>query len=678
MRGRGSHRALLAACLLTWLLGACRALDAPAGGQRIGVEGNASLSSEEIDGVIGEWGREFEEGGFRKSTIDDAAYLLEEHYRGLGYVFAQVTYRMLGAGDRALLSIDEGPRLYLEGIALRGEEFDGARQLLERSLGLQDAARVPYAPSRVARAGRDLLADLRLRGYQDARVVVGEPLLDAEAGSARVSYELTLGDRWWLHTVNWTGIEDLSAEDGATLAEIAAAQVERDYTPRLREDLRRAASDLLRNGGYPDAEVAVTQARALPGGAVELELEVRPGPRVEVTEVRFQGNERTRRTLLEERLGIAPGQAFDQAALDRGLGRLYALGAFAEVTARLEPPEGPRRALVVEVRELQSVEVYVEPGYGAYELARIRAGIVDRNALGRGRTLRADAGVSLRSLEAEVGYTDPLFLADETTLDAVVKFERREEPSFEFQELGLDLGLSRSWTSRLSSRVTYSLRNSDLLSSKVGTQPVATLTDFDLSSVEIASTYDTRDSGFNPANGYQTRLSLELASEVLGSEVDFLRGVWNHAHYTRLGERSILAARVRAGVVAPIGTTDAIPLQERFFLGGENSIRSFRESELGPKDADGDPVGGEAMSLLSVELRHRLTGRFEGALFAETGNVLPDRTRLLGFEGYRHAVGFGIRYVLPVGPLRLDLGINPNPRDGEDRYVLQASVGRPY
>jgi len=107
-------------------------------------------------------------------------------------------------------------------------------------------------------------------------------------------------------------------------------------------------------------------------------------------------------------------------------------------------------------------------------------------------------------------------------------------------------------------------------------------------------------------------------------------------------------------------------------------VRSFREDELGPTDLDGDPVGGEGATTLSLEWRHLLTGNLAGALFVDAGNVTRDITDYLDFPDFRYGVGAGIRYLLPVGPLRLDFAVNPDPRDGEDEYVLHFSVGFPF
>ena len=152
--------------------------------------------------------------------------------------------------------------------------------------------------------------------------------------------------------------------------------------------------------------------------------------------------------------------------------------------------------------------------------------------------------------------------------------------------------------------------------------------------------------------------------------------------------------RYRTGLIVPGKEDfDDLPLAERFFNGGENTVRSFKQSDLGPQD-NGDPVGGLAYNVINIELRQRLIGNLTGSLFLDLGNVSPDRslekydsksdimsdTFSEYFENFRPGVGFGLQYQLPVGPARLDFAFNPD-RDsdrGEDFFVFHFSVGMAF
>ena len=131
----------------------------------------------------------------------------------------------------------------------------------------------------------------------------------------------------------------------------------------------------------------------------------------------------------------------------------------------------------------------------------------------------------------------------------------------------------------------------------------------------------------------------------------------------------------RGGVIAPFESTETIPIQERFFNGGENTVRAFKEDQLGPKDSDGNPVGGEAYNVFTAEWRVPVKGRPGWASFYDIGNVVLDASDVGALEDYRGGLGTGLRYDLPVGPLRLDMAWSDDPEDGEPAWVLHFSVG---
>jgi outer membrane translocation and assembly module TamA len=141
----------------------------------------------------------------------------------------------------------------------------------------------------------------------------------------------------------------------------------------------------------------------------------------------------------------------------------------------------------------------------------------------------------------------------------------------------------------------------------------------------------------------------------------------------------IFATRLLLGSIQPYGATETaeIPRNVRFFSGGPGSVRGFRLNRLGPLDSDGDPVGGNSLIEGSVELRFPIAGQFWGALFVDFGNVFsePLTYRL---NDLRYAAGPGIRYMTPIGPIRLDIGFVIDPRSNEDSSRLEFSIGQAF
>ena len=132
--------------------------------------------------------------------------------------------------------------------------------------------------------------------------------------------------------------------------------------------------------------------------------------------------------------------------------------------------------------------------------------------------------------------------------------------------------------------------------------------------------------------------------------------------------QSSIAFGARSGIIHSLTSSGsdeatAIPIDERFFIGGATTVRSFGERDLGPHDNHGHPVGGEFYTVFNVEYTFPIFGELQGAVFTDAGNLLPS-SEDIGLNDMRYAIGAGLRYKLPVGPIRLDYGVNPDPRDG--------------
>jgi len=140
--------------------------------------------------------------------------------------------------------------------------------------------------------------------------------------------------------------------------------------------------------------------------------------------------------------------------------------------------------------------------------------------------------------------------------------------------------------------------------------------------------------------------------------------------------RTLLAFGARGGWMKPLsGNPDDIPIDERFFNGGSSSVRSFPERRLGPSDWHGYPIGGDTFTTFNAEYQFPLYGSLIGALFADAGSVGVSPTTM-GLM--RYGVGPGLRYASPVGPLRIDVGFNPDRRTGERHMVINISFGMAF
>jgi outer membrane protein assembly complex protein YaeT len=615
-------------------------------------------------------------------VLDDAAFEAELALDSLGFRDPRVEARLERPEDAPPLvrfTVQSGPRTRLGRVDLDGLPPQDQRDAL---LVVRDAGLSTWFSQRAAAAAGESLADwYALRGY--ARVVVSAPdvRFAAEGGTADVGFRIAPGPLFLLRDVLVEAeIEPWPEHVPREAVRMALVDlVGRPWSTRVSRLARGRVLGVLAEHGHPDARVDPLAGEPDPDGVV-LRFTVRPGPRIRVGEVRSTGAVTTSASFFERRVALEPGAWFRRSDLTHSLRDLARSGIFDSVDVEFVPAPAPddapgeeTRDVVFALEEAASREFHIEPGYGSYERLRVGFGAWQKNLFGTGRILDLDVSLAQLAQSADLSLIDPWILGSDATAIANVFWNRRIEPSFDVREHGLELGaswrLSKSW----GVRARWQYRQSD--TSDVAADDPALDEDFGVSEVSFEPTWDERDRFDDPRSGHLSRGGLDLSSSALGSEVEFARLRLEHARFLSIASRTTLAAFASVGVIAPIGSTVEIPIQERFFNGGENSVRSFRESQLGPRDAGGDPIGGESRIVLSLELRQRLGKRIQVAAFADAGTVELSHRDTFAFGDPGFALGAGVRYMLPIGPIRLDAAVNPDPVPYEADGALHLSVG---
>lgn len=640
---------------------------------------------------------DFHRLGRRRADADDAAYQMEAAYRKEGFAFATVAFELMPT--HLTFTVAEGPRVRL-----------GELRFLGNSAYSGDILSAFLLPNRTL-MGRGWLVKTEIEagisglhsyyygnGYTEVVVEPPTYTYSADRSVVDVAVQVREGQRQVIAEVRFTG--DVQPAMQGELARLAESLTGQPYYPRRKLQVRSAVLEQLGNRGYPDAQA---QVESIPGdgpGAVVLEAVLTSGPLVTIGEVVVARTGKTRESFLRNRLELKPGERYDQRKERTSFRELYQTGLFSKVDLDLEETAEPQlRNLRLAVVERPSREVFIEPGWGSYERLRARVGAREKNLFGTGRIARAEAGVSMKSTDALVGLTDPWFLQTYITADFPVAYKHREEPSFTREEVSLSALFSRALGASVTATGGYSYRATRQLHVTVDAAETPADGSYNLGSLKGQLTYDSRDDLFFPSRGQRHYGSLEYASRQLGGSVGFTRATAGVRGFVPLTRTTTLGLRYDSGLMVPSSQDVSVPLAERFYNGGERTVRSFQESELGPRDASGDPVGGLAYNVLNLELRQRLFGNLAGSLFFDYGNISPNRSRAerglapyasrddvlsdtLGqyFQDFRPGVGFGLQYLLPVGPARLDFAFNPSARidAGERRFVWHLSVGMAF
>ncbi len=685
---RGAPPAARAALLLVALaLGACASSGAHVvGGVRVDVAFDAPVAGwtdADLRARAEDELTRFGEARRRPADAADAAYAMERALRDDGHAEARVEFRLEPdeeAPERLVFEVHAGPRTLLGDVSFPGAERyarSALARLVRRGSGLPFSGAQPYRRADVDAAVAEVETLYRLAGH--ARVRVGPPEITFAEDRTRADVVIPVKEGRLFRVAR---IELEGELDDALRAELRAALPApgAPYHARVASEAAARARAWLLEHGRRRAEVSATSDVDRENGVATVRVHVSAGPVVHTGDVALSGTERTDAAFARERVALQPGDVVAQSALDDAVDQLYRTGAFRvvrlDVTPRADAADAERPvddvALAVEEADARSVEVGA--GWGSYELLRSWVRYRDRNFTGRARVLDLDAHASLRSAGVGARAGDRYLLGRDRTLSAGARYEFREQPSFDSRTLDLDVSVRHDLSRQDAVTYGYRLRFDEARHRESAVRG-AEEDGFSRAAGLFADVeHDTRDDRLFPTRGVFAQFGLFRSAPDLGGDLDFLewRAAWSRCFPLREG--TVLAVGGRFVTRDVFSGGPSLPIQERLFLGGESTVRSFREDELGPVDAERDPRGGLTSAVANVELRQQLWGRLDGALFFDVGTVSPKSFDLS--EPVGEAVGAGLRYRLPVGPVRLDVGYNPAHRfAARGRVAIHLSFG---
>lgn len=577
-------------------------------------------------------------------------------------------------------NVKEGERYRFEAVAIEGltvlpvesaqEYFMGEKVLISTG-----AARV-YSPARLDRARAALTGELERRGYANATVEVRELEIDDETGEVDVEIVVNEGPRWMVRSLQVEG----DSESGRMPS--LGGFVGQPWSAIWQQDVVAALRNHYFTLGHPDVGVRIRRNLGpVEDGVqpVEITATVTPGEEVRIGEVRFEGAEQTRESVLVRRVRNGPGDLLNPLAIDQARFRLSRLGVFESVDVRYEPGDGPVRDPVFELEEGRELEVNLLFGYGSYE--QLRGGVEMRqfNLLGRAHQTRLLLVQSMKSSRGEYTYTVPEIFGESVDGTARAFGLQREEVSFLRQEWGGSVSLAAN-VQRIGANAsvgyTYqALRNRDntLGTSGADDQQVTA------ASVDVGLTRDRRDNPLRPRRGYRVFAQAETASRYLGGGVDYQRIEFGGSYHTPWGRGRWVHAGLNHGLITTFGGSNDsdLPVNKRFFPGGDNSLRGYQAGEAAPRDAEGRFIGAKTYLLLNLELEQALTTKWSVVVFAD---ALGTAVRLgeYPFDQQLYSVGLGVRYQTLIGPLRAEYGRNLNPRPRDPEGTLLLSIGFPF
>jgi outer membrane protein assembly factor BamA len=665
---------------LPWVLAAFLLLSACDDTARI--SGNRAVSDGDLEwaarGPLASW-RTHQ----RPADLVDAAESMRNRLDDQGYVWANVEGGppLVDDADRLpVFTVEEGPRVRIGVVEFKGDTALPVKQL--RQLTRLERW---YTSDGIKAAPRRLVRGLRLAGYLTARVPAPTVRWTPGRDIADLTFHVAAGPRFTL------AAERLQLEGEQSLRVHLLVLLDGPGAvchPRMAGEAAARVRGWLVDHGYREAQVEATQRLDIDTATMEVDLVVRTGPRHILTGVTVQGGRRTQRAFIDRQAReLRVGQPLSQGALDQTVSALTLTGLYRRVQSETiagEPlPDGsiPTEVRLL-LREDPNQRVDLSAGFGSYE--QLRGGIeyVDEHLLGRGLRFNTGVDASLKGWGGDIGLADPYLLGAGRRIGIELAYSEREEPSFSHQESSATLGVTQrmrplfdpaAYELRTAYRYAYS-KDYDVTAPLAGEEEDGS---YITSSIGADLRRDTRmPKIIDPETGTLALVGFRVSAKPLGAEVEYfeLSTEWSAA----INPAPWLVATVHAGASTrdPIDS-NSLPIGERLFLGGEDTVRSFTKDDLGPRDVNGQPLGGLTRAVANLELRWRPwrnRRNIEIATFYDIGMVHHEPWTIGGPVG--HGVGLGLRYRTPVGPIRLDAAYDPFDRLGaEDPWAVHLAVG---
>jgi outer membrane protein insertion porin family len=658
----------------------------------------------------------FQEGVVEEDLLVEGARNLKDYFQAQGYPDADVTFRTLPVQNDELTIeyiISQGTRQKLTHVEIQGNRFFSEDTIRERMFLQPSSLRLRRGRFSDAfrRKDQETITSLyRENGFRDVKVSSQvENNYGGKSGQIGVTITIDEGPLW---TVSKLTLEGAGESDRPALLGLISSTAGQPYSdPSVAAD-RTAIVNFYRSQGFLNATVDANVTPAAAAQQVLLTYRISPGEQRFVRDILFSGLKTTRLSYVDNNLQMDKQGPLSFTALRNTQRHLYDLGAFAGVQAAVQNPGGTEAYKYVLLDFDEGRRYALNIGVGA-EIARIGGTTSDLtapagstgfsprvsvevkrlNQWGLNHTIALQTIASTIEKKAALSYLWPRFQNSEgrsvtftalydASRDVTTFSSRRQEASVQVaQKLSKPTTVLFRFAYRRVS--THDVVIPALLIPQL-LQPVR------LGIVSANLAQDRRDNSADAHRGLYNTLDVAVTSKVFGSQRSFLRIVGKNATYHPLTRYVTFARQTTFGVILPFATpaglsdADAVPLPERLFGGGNVSHRGFPENQAGPRDLGapagpggtattptGFPLGGNALLFNTFELRFPLLGdNINGVIFHDAGNVYHNLSSvsfrasqrdLRDFDYMVHAVGFGIRYKTPVGPVRLDLAYSINP-----------------
>ncbi|MYI72961.1 MAG: outer membrane protein assembly factor BamA, partial [Candidatus Dadabacteria bacterium] len=583
--------------------------------------------------------------------------------------------------------IDEGERKYI-----KEGELAGNSEIETKKIRKNMYSKPKYILSFITKRGLFKIEEIerdsdRIKatyidnGYLDVRVSEPGIRYDEEKDGYVVSFSIEEGLQYKVSTITFSGELAGDQDEIRPKLELLPDSVFSSFV--LQSDIGKI-TDFYGDKGYAFANATPDVRLDKGNNLVSIDYSIEKGEEVYIRNINILDNTRTRDNVIRRELSLQEQSLYSVSKLRAARYETARLGYFEDnVEVLTHRVEGTDDLMDVDVKVEERPTGFFSFGGGVSSVENFlfSGQIQESNLFGYGKTLSLDAQVGGVTKALSLNYRDPYFFGTNWLLDISLYAHDRDYRDFERAAKGISLGVGRRIKRNFQVRVFQEFSQQDVHNVRGDALFVLSETERTIVSTGVGLSWDTRNNYLDPTKGFLLSTAVEYAGLFAGN-TDFIKYNATAKSWIPFWKGTYFAAKANYGLLHLIDAGDDLVVEERFFLGGPNTLRGFRYRRVGPRrptDTGGYVIiGGVQQVLASLDFVVPLskTVGLKAVAFFDIGNAFDQDEFSLNPSNLRKDAGFGIRWISPLGPMKLDIGfpIGERLRD-EEKYEVQFTIG---
>lgn len=632
--------------------------------------GNKGFSHRKLKKVV----TIFKEGSFDEFELEASKTALIDYYHLHGYPNVQVSFARKDVKDGNIVidfTVKEGPKETISALDIEGNEVISANKLKKqmKSKELSLFSQGEFNESKVKEDLGIIKNYYGSEGFLNANV--GTPEITKTRNGMNVLIPVTENHRSFVQDIILNSDDTLPKK---ALFKKLKNKIGRPLNPEALKEDKQAVLIFYADHGYPYTDVRQTM-EILENGDAVIRYDVQKNTFVKIGEIVIVGNTLTATRSIVKVLSLKEGDPFSYDKIAKSqisLRRLRAFNTVSIETIGLVEKE-PIVNLSIKVEEQKPFVLDFTANYSTDLGFGGTVNFVNVNAFGRAKryNLRLTGGQQLS--QGEMAYTDPAFLGSDVEFSTSLWLKYDSPPGFSYLQPGWGFGFFRKYH-RTGLAAKFELMRNYFVHGDPTAAAADSLRDNTISKLSFSPSFDTRNSFSEPTRGIYTVAEAALYNEIQGSDANFTKLRAALGQYNGFLKYLIFSNYFRIDRIVTFGNNTVVPINELFQLGGDDTVRGYKEDSLGPVNTSGDGMGGKFRWIYNGELTLKFLTNWRLVGFFDIG-ALVNSFSAMTWDQVRYSSGPGLRYITPVGPVRVDYGFKLNKRNGESTGRLHLTFG---